>query len=253
VRSIRSRSWRHARPVATATVAIAAFAALALVMRPWMPGSAAGIDVEVAPLTLQQTCILSATPSTTVVVADAEVRQGNAGGNFGTISSMSVVSSGSANRRGHVRFDLGACRPAIPATATVELATLRLFMTAQPAVCRTIDIFQVSTAWAETTITWANQPLGTTLNSPAAASRSGSFDVGSPVGCQNRVVGTYIVGATVTDDVAEFVAGTTVNHGWMLRDDVEGSATARTVTFATKQLANIARVPQLVITYSSAP
>jgi hypothetical protein len=58
-----------------------------------------------------------------------------------------------------------------------------------------------------------------------------------------------VVGATVTTDVAAFIGGTS-NFGWMLRDDVEASATTRTTTFSAKNLGTLAQAPQLVITYT---
>ncbi len=199
------------------------------------------------------TCVLTAATTTTTVVSDAEVRQSNGNTNYGTATSLTVTSSGSANRRIYVSFDLTACSPAIPSGATIRLATLRLFATALPGACRTLDLFRVTAAWTEAAVTWNNQPFGTTINNPATASRSGSFDVGTPAGCQNRTTAAYVAGAGVTADVAVFVAGSATNRGWMIRDDVEGSATARTATFASKQLGTLARAPQLIVTYVAGP
>ncbi len=131
----------------------------------------------------------------------------------------------------------------------MRLATLRLYATVLPAVCRTVDLFPATASWTEAAITWNNQPFGTTLNNPASGSRTGTFNIGAVAGCQNLTANAYIVGATVTSDVASFVAGSTTNFGWMLRDDVEASATARTTTFATKNLGTVGQAPQLVITY----
>jgi hypothetical protein len=39
----------------------------------------------------------------------------------------------------------------------------------------------------------------------------------------------------------------------MLRDDVEGSVTARTQTYAAKNLGTASQAPQLVITYVTVP
>jgi hypothetical protein len=39
----------------------------------------------------------------------------------------------------------------------------------------------------------------------------------------------------------------------MLRDDVEGSATARTATFSAKNLNTLAQAPQLIVTYVTTP
>jgi hypothetical protein len=217
------------------------------------PGSAANLSIGSAALTPYRTCLLSATPTTTSVVADAEVRQASPTTNFGTSTTNVVTSSGTANRRVYVRFDLASCVPTIPAGATVRLATMRLWLSGLPAACRTLDLFRATVAWTETGLTWNNQPFGTALNNPATGSRTDSFDAGTPVGCENRVAGAYSVGALVTSDVAAFVAGSATNFGWMIRDDVEASATARTVTASAKNLGTLAQVPQLIITYVVVP
>jgi hypothetical protein len=216
-------------------------------------GSAASLNLVSQPLTPYRTCTVSATPSTTTVVIDASVRQGAPGSNFGSITTNNVASGSGANRRLYVKFDLAGCAPAIPATATIRLATLRLYVTGLPAVCRTIDMFRVTAAWTEAAITWTNQPFGATINNPASAAATDTFGVGTPVGCENRATGTYLVGANPTADVTAWVAGTATNHGWMLRDDVEGSATARTETLSAKDLNTLAQTPQLVVTYVEQP
>ncbi|MDQ2935026.1 MAG: DNRLRE domain-containing protein [Chloroflexota bacterium] len=216
-------------------------------------GAAASLTLTSQALTPYRTCTLTATPVTTTIVADAAVQQATPAGNFGALTSMNVASGVGVNRRIYVRFDLSQCSPAIPSSAVLRLATLRLFSTALPAVCRTIDLFRVTAAWGETTITWNNQPFGTVINNPPTAGRSGSFDVGTPVGCQNATNNTYVSGATLTGDVAAFVAGTSTNFGWMLRDDVENSATTRTWTASTKELGILGQAPQLIVTYVTLP
>ena len=54
---------------------------------------------------------------------------------------------------------------------------------------------------------------------------------------------TAVIDATVRQGSAA------TNFGWMIRDDAEGSATTRTVTFSSKEQAIVAQAPQLVITY----
>ncbi len=211
-------------------------------------GAAASLSVGSQQITPYRSCTITATPSSTTAVIDAGVREATATTNFGTATTNSVSSTAAANQRIYIRFDLSQCSPTIPSTATIRLATLRIYASALPAVCRTIDIFRSTATWTEAAITWNNQPFGTTLNNPASASRTGTFNVGTPAGCQNLAAG-YVVGATVTTDVAAFVSGTS-NYGWMLRDDVEGSATARTTTFSAKNLGTLAQTPQLVITYT---
>jgi hypothetical protein len=217
-----------------------------------LPGSAASLSLTSQNFTPYRTCTITATPAATTAVTDTTARQGTANGNFGALTTLTVSSANAANQRAYLRFDLTVCSPAIPASATVRLATLRLYMSAVPAACRVLDIFRVTAAWGETTLTWNNQPFGTTINNPPTASRSGTFSVGTPAGCQNQAAG-YVVGGTLTTDLAAFVAGGATNFGWMIRDDVEGSATTRTATFTAKELGTIAQEPQLVITYVTVP
>jgi hypothetical protein len=216
-------------------------------------GSAASLTLTSTALTSLRTCTLTGTPTTTAVVLDTTVRQGTPNINYGATTTLRVSSGTAVNQRTYVRFDLGQCNPAIPAGATIRLATLRLYASSMTSVCRTVDLFRVTTAWTESTITWNNQPFGTALNNPPSSQRSGVFTVGTPVSCQNRTTGTYIIGATVTGDVAAFITGATTNYGWMLRDDVENSSTARTEVFSAKELAVAAQAPQLVVSYVTTP
>lgn len=227
---------------------IAVVVATALAAAHLQVGAAASLNVTSQGFAAYRTCTLTATPSSMTAIIDSTVKQASATTNFGTATTNSVSSSLSANQRLYLRFDLTQCSPAIPSTATVRLATLRLYMSAVPAACRTIDLFAVTASWTEAAITWNNQPFGTTLNNPATGSRSDSFDVGTPAGCANQAAG-YVAGTDPTTDVASFVAGSATNYGWMFRDDVESSATARTATFSAKNLGTLAQAPQLVITY----
>ena len=214
---------------------------------------AAGLNFASQALTPYRTCVLSGTPATTTAVLDASVRQGSATSNFGTSTTNDVASGSAANRRLYLRFDLAQCSPAISSSAVVRLATLRMYGTVLPAVCRTVDIFRVTATWTEAAITWNNQPFGTAINNPASGSASDTYGAGTPAGCENLAVNSYITGGVVTSDVAAFVAGTATNFGWMLRDDVEGSATLRTQTYAAKNLGTASQAPQLVITYVTVP
>jgi hypothetical protein len=217
------------------------------------PGAAASVSLTSQAFTPYRTCTITATPVATAAVPDTTVRQGSATTNFGATNPLTISSGTAINQRIYLKFDLTTCAPAIPASAIVRLATLRLFMTAVPAACRTLDIFKVGVAWTEGVVTWNSQPFGATINNPATASRSGSFNVGTTAGCQNLAASAYVVGGTVTTDVASFVSGGSSNLGWMIRDDVEGSATTRTATFAAKELGTVAQEPQLVVTYVTVP
>ena len=214
---------------------------------------ATSLNLASQPLAAVRTCSVTAATTSTTSVADASVRQASATSNFGTSTTNDVASSSAANRRLYVQFDLSGCRPVIPATATVRLASLRLYASTLPANCRTLDIFRVTAAWTEAGITWNNQPFGTAINNPASGSATDTYNAGTPAGCENLTANSYTTGAVVTADVAAFVAGTATNFGWMLRDDVEGSVTARTQTYAAKNLGTASQAPQLVITYVTVP
>ena len=166
---------------------------------------ATSLNLASQSLAAVRTCTVTATTATTPSVADASVRQASAGSNFGTSTTNDVSSSSAANQRVYLRFDLSGCTPAIPASATVRLATLRLYASTLSGNCRTLDIFRVASAWTESGVTWNNQPFGTTINNPAQSSRTDSFDAGTPGSCENKVAG-YVTGAIVTSDVAAFVS-----------------------------------------------
>jgi hypothetical protein len=217
------------------------------------PGYAAALALASAQLTAYRTCTISGTPAGTTAIADASVAQASATTNFGTSTTNIIASASGSNQRLYVRFDLNLCSPTIPATATIRLATLRLYLSGVSPVCRTIDVFAVAASWAEATLTWNNQPFGTTINNPASGTASDSVTIGSPGACQNRAPGAYLVLANPTSDVAAWVAGSATNFGWMLRDDVEGSASTRTQMFSAKNLGAIAQAPQLVVTYVVVP
>jgi hypothetical protein len=235
-------SWRRAVTVITVAAVLGASGTAAF---------ATSLNLASKSLAAVRTCTVTAATTTTTSVTDANVRQASAASNFGASTTSDVSSASGANQRLYARFDLAGCTPAIPATATVRLATLRLYASTLSSNCRTLDIFRVTSAWTESGLTWNNQPFGTTINNPAQASRTDSFDAGTPGSCENKVTG-YVTGAIVTGDVAAFASGTS-NYGWMIRDDTEGSNQTRTTTFSAKDLGTLAQAPQLVISYVVAP
>lgn len=203
-------------------------------------------------LTPVSTCVITATPATTTAEIDDSTTQATPTTKNGAATTVTVQSGSSANNRLYLEFTLTACTPAIPAAAIVRLATLRLYVSARSTSCRTLDLFPVTASWSEASITWNNQPFGTTLNNPALASRTGTFNVGNVAGCQSQALG-YTVGATVTSDVQSIVSGSKSNFGWMIRDDAEGSASTLTETFSAKDLGTLAQAPQLVVSYVDVP
>ena len=145
---------------------------------------------------------------------------------------------------------LTQCSPTIPLAATIRLATLRHYSERRTRRRLPNDRHLQVERDLDRGRDHLEQPaLRDDPEQPCVGHPTGSFNVGTPAGCQNQTAG-YVVGATVTSDVAAFVSGTT-NFGWMLRDDVEASATTRTSTFSGKDLGTLAQAPQLVITYTT--
>ena len=212
-------------------------------------GLADSIPVNSANLTVFRNCVLSGTIAASTSMIDSGVSQATPATNSGAAVTMLVRSSGAVNQRAYVQFDLTKCTPSIPVAATVSNATLRLWATAVATQCRTEDIFPATAAWTEAAITWNNQPFGTALNNPASGTRTDGVNVGTAP-CTYTAAAQY-VSWNVTADAQKFAAGTMTNNGWMIRDDVEGSATARTNTYGTSDAASVPRAPQLVVSYST--
>ena len=212
-----------------------------------MPAFAEGVTVASATLDTYGTCVLSGVAATSTAVADIMVDQKKPNANSDSASPMDVQSRTSQNRRVYVRFDLTLCSPAIPVTATIVDARLDLFVIARAAVCRTIDVFLLTATWAENTITWNNQSVGTSINNPPTAERSAFTTIGAS-SCTYSTNETY-ASWTLTADAQSFVNGTAVNYGWLLRDDNENGGTTYLTSFSTSEENSAARAPRLVITY----
>lgn len=240
-RSERRDGWVRRAPWWMAILAMVAGAATT-----GTTGLASSLPLTSAKLTMLRTCVLTGYPNTSTAVVDAEVRQSSATSNFGTAVSTFVATASGSNRRTYVKFDLSRCSPAIPTTATVKTATLRVYGSTLPLACRSNDLFKVTATWAEGTVTWNNQPFGTTLNNPPQAQRSAVANLGAAP-CALTIVG-YTTW-TVTADVQGFATTPATNFGWMIRDDVESAATARTATYATKNASVLSTSPQLVVNY----
>lgn len=215
------------------------------------PAAAAPLSVSSSSLTATRTCTLVPVSGTNSVAAfDTYVRQGSGGNDsFGNATSMNVNSVALDNRRAYVRFDLSRCSPVIPSSATVTRAGLLLYVTAIPNQCRTHDVFRVGSSWGETSLTWNNQQptAWRSINNPVSGERTASVTVGAAP-CQFAAANQYVYW-DVTSDVQAFVGGT-ANYGWMVRDDVEGSSTTRTSTYATGDDGTVSRKPQLIVSYT---
>jgi hypothetical protein len=230
----------------TRRVALALGAAVVLAGAGWTVfGSAAGLTVTPKNASAFGTCVLSAYPTTSVVLADSWVDENSKTSNKGTGTTLQVRSRSLQNNRAFLRFDLTKCVPAITASATVQKATLGLNLATAPTASRTYNINRVTgpcpesatTCWTETGLTWNNQPT-------VASSATSTLALTSSSAGKNYVF-------DVTADVAAMLAGTVSNYGWRIADSAEGNATAITAIFKSKEAtSNAAGAPQLVISYS---
>jgi hypothetical protein len=209
-------------------------------------GQAATVGLTSQHLTTLATCSLLSYPSSATVDTDTWIDQSNVAQDHSTESSMQVQSGNASNQRIYLRFDLTQCIFAPPAGAIVRTATLRLWEKTRSSACRTYDIFRVGAVWVDSSISWTNQPPGSSSNSPPTSQRTSSQDIGNVSGCATQSSATY-VGFDVTADVVAFLGGT-ANDGWMIRDDAEDSGTNRRVTFGAHEAGNLAQAPQLLIT-----
>ncbi|TDD29679.1 DNRLRE domain-containing protein [Kribbella turkmenica] len=146
-------------------------------------------------------------------VADSWVDEANPLENFGSLEELTVRSdSPGADARALVRFGLPGT---IPAGCELTSATLRLHSEGgEPG--RTLAAVPIDAAWAETAVTWNNQPAaaGTAVN---ATSGSGFRE--------------WNLIAAVT---AMLAGGP--NHGFLIRDTAEEADPAAEQSFASRQV-----------------
>jgi hypothetical protein len=175
-------------------------------------------------------------PTTTCTInpaADSYVSNALLDGNsnFGG-ATLLHVSGGGTDKRTFLRFDLSSCSPAIPTTAEVKSASLRLVLTTAPGQSRTYAAHLVSASWVEGSITFNNQPgIGTS---------SGTVVTGTT----NGVTLVW----TVTADVQAFANTPSSNNGWRIADsDESGVLGSQEGRFASRESAS--NKPQLVVVY----
>lgn len=206
-----------------------ALVAIAVLAAP-LAGSAAwgaGTAVTARSLTVDAPTVCSLTPD-----ADADVDESSATTNAGTETTLSVRSRLGDNRRALVRFALSSC--SIPPDAAVLSADLTVHLSSAPTLVRTHAVHRVTAAWTESGVTWNSQPT-------VAATPTASTVVGTTDGVTHHL--------DVTADVAEFVAGTAANEGWMVKDTLEGDLLGMTGTYASREHADALTHPVLAVTY----
>jgi len=174
--------------------------------------------------------------TTVTIIADADNQLDEQAPNLtGDINPDFFVATwdSSRNCRILIHFDLSS----IPSDVTINSATLSLSLTAA-SDDRIQDVHRVTSAWAESTACWQNQP---------------SF---SPISTSNAHTGTTPdswVNWDVSSDVGEFLSGTQ-NYGWLIKEPVESSgpdplyAMYKSREFSVDSLLR----PKLIVTYTEA-
>jgi CSLREA domain-containing protein len=159
--------------------------------------------------------------TTFLAEADAWVEQNSPSGNKGTDTILKVRSTGTSNNfRALVRFALPG---SMPDDCVIQSARLRLY--ARSAILgRTLQALPLAAAWTEDTVTWSNQPA--TIG-PTATAASG-------LGYREW---------NVTSQV-QAMLDTGANHGFLIRDALEGGSGAEQQFHSREQSENW---PELVL------
>ncbi len=142
-----------------------------------------------------------------------------------------VRSEPSKDKRSFVQFDLSG----IPASATVDTATLRLFMNDAPAAARIYEAQRASAAWAEGTLNWNTQPAVSGVAVTAA------------IGTINNTWNEW----TITVDLQAFVDGSVSNNGWRFNDQTAGASPTQEGEHRTREHGTAAERPHLVVFYAT--
>jgi len=170
--------------------------------------------------------------------------------------------SGAPIRRGLVRFDVAG---ALPAGSTVNSAQLVLTHTSGNTGARVIELHRVLADWGEGASTTtsgqgaAAEPGDATWlhrfhPSVLWSAPGGDFDVGASASQTVDAVGAYTwpASALATADVQGWLDSPSSNFGWLLKQDTE-TTPQTTKVFATREDANAAARPQLVVDFTPPP
>ena len=161
---------------------------------------------------------------------DSYVYSASGDGNFGTATMLYVRQTTSGGLyRSYIIFDLSS----IPDGAIIDSATLYAYMYMRTG-SKTISAYRVLGDWAETGITWNNQP---SFNFIATSV--------TPIGTTSNVWLSW----DVTPDVLAYLQGTT-NYGWVLAlSDESTSSTSQHGYVRSSENCNTAQLPYLQIVY----
>jgi hypothetical protein len=158
--------------------------------------------------------------------ADATIKELGAASNFGSDPSLRV--QGLGRERTLVRFDQAGLVATVGSRPVVA-ASLELTVQDSSWIWGNIAAHRVSKAWSEAGVTWscANDTTPTNLFNNCTSANAwymtaGNGYVATASSTQQVARTLTVVKLDVTADVQAFVAGTQVNHGWLLKVAIEG-------------------------------
>lgn len=189
--------------------------------------------------------------ATLFALADTHVRSGSPNKNYGTVSPLLVEKSGS--KRALLMFDTVAVQQAIVGRTVVSAyleLTIHNSASGFPTGGVNLIAHRLTQGWTETGATW-NCAVDSNTSNGAPDCPSDGWNMGTaPFPWASTGISTHIVaGQTgvlpfdVTADVAAIAAGTTPNHGWLVKR--ENETLTGSVSFRSREAIN---PPRLVLT-----
>lgn len=156
--------------------------------------------------------------------------------------TFAIISCEEENNRGLIHFDLSL----IPSDATIDSATLHLFMSGVPFApeARTHNVHRITTDWTETGVTW-NSRDGTTNWGTAG----GDYE---PTPIDSALTGTTAdvwLEWDVKTDVQAFVDDTS-NYGWLIKDTSEDDGGCGRFLYRSREYTDTTKRPYLEVTYT---
>jgi len=178
------------------------------------------LSMVAAPLLLGGVLRAQETTTLATSAADATLDQANPGTNFGTGGTVGTSGGTGVVQRSVVRFDLSTLANA---GVAVKAATLTMTLTDPPSSSRTIEVHNLTTPFAENTVTYSS-PWGTA---------GGDFGASLITHVSGTTRGGTVSWADSGGVLAAAVQGWfTSNTGFLLKDASEGSNSPPGITVA---------------------
>ncbi len=178
---------------------------------------------------------------TNFLVADTYVQDGtkSAGGD-------STILAGTLSAK-ICRVLVRAHGPDVPDGYTLTNATLRLYQDWTQGYSKIVDLYPLRVTWSQSAATWLSNTTTTVWAAPGLASGTDYAATLSATATTPAVNG--FTAFNVTADVLAFLAGTTANHGWVIRARTE----TQLVRFRTIEDTTAALWPHIVYQYAATP